>query len=81
MALSRGVLGVEPIEPGYRVCAVAPQRCGLDWVRGAVPTPQGPIEIEWRGSKGELTLPAGIASRLHGGDTFNGPGRFPIQLS
>jgi alpha-L-rhamnosidase len=51
MTLSRGVLGIEPIEPGYRVCTVVPQRCSLNWVRGAVPTTRGLIEIEWHGRK------------------------------
>lgn len=78
MALSRGVLGVEPLEPGYRVCLVAPQRCGLDWVRGAVPTPAGLIEVEWRGQAGKVTLPAGITARLADGHAVKGPGSFPL---
>ena len=81
MALSRGVLGVEPIEPGYRVCTVAPQRCGLEWVRGAVPTTGGPIEVEWRGAAGQLTLPSGITARLADGRAVQGPGRFSVAVS
>ena len=81
MALSRGVLGIEPIQQGYRVCAVAPQRCGLNWVRGAVPTTRGLIEIEWHGTKGELTIPAGVTAHAIGAKFFNGPGQFSIQVS
>jgi alpha-L-rhamnosidase len=81
MALSRGVLGIEPVGPGYSVCTIAPQACGLDWVRGAVPTNQGPIEIEWRGTKGEITLPSSVTASLAEGRTFNGPGRFSITVS
>jgi hypothetical protein len=81
MALSRGVLGIEPVEPGYSVCTVTPQRCGLDWVRGAVPTNQGPIEIEWRGTKGEIVLPSDVTVRLGEGRSFNGPGHFSITIS
>jgi hypothetical protein len=80
MAISRGVLGIDPVEPGYSACTVAPQRCGLDWVRGAVPTNRGPIEIEWRGAKGEITLPRDVTARLAEGRTFNGPGRFSITV-
>jgi alpha-L-rhamnosidase len=57
IAISRGVLGIELTEAGYRVCRVAPQRRALDWIRGAVPTPRGAIAIEWRGFKGEARLP------------------------
>ena len=78
MALSRGVLGVEPVEPGYRVCTVTPQRCGLDWVRGAVPTNRGLIEIEWSGAKGEIKLPSDVTARVGEGRSYNGPGRFSI---
>jgi alpha-L-rhamnosidase len=81
MALSLGVLGIEPVEPGYSICTVVPQRCGLDWVRGAVPTSRGLIEIEWHGTKGEVTLPINVSARLAEGRTLNGPGRFAITLS
>jgi alpha-L-rhamnosidase len=81
MALSRGVLGVEPIEPGYRVCTIAPQRCGLEWVRGAVPTPTGIIEIEWHGERGAVTLPPGISARLSDDRVIEGPDRFPVVVS
>jgi alpha-L-rhamnosidase len=81
MALSRGVLGIEPVEPGYIVCAITPQRCGLDWVRGAVPTNRGPIEIEWRGTKSEVSLPSDVTARLADGRSLRGPGRFSITIS
>jgi hypothetical protein len=80
MAISRGVLGIEPIEPGYRMCSVEPKRCGLEWVRGAVPAPSGMIELEWRGADGELTLPDGVNARLADGRVVQGPGRSPIAV-
>jgi hypothetical protein len=76
MAISRGVLGIEPIEPGYRTCSVEPQRCGLEWVRGAVPTPAGVIEVVWRGASGKLILPSGITARLASGRVVTGLGSF-----
>jgi len=81
MVLSRGVLGIEPVEPGYRVCTVSPQRCGLEWVRGEVPAPGGLIEVEWRGTDGQVTLPEGVAARLGDGRTVQGPGKFPVRLT
>jgi alpha-L-rhamnosidase len=80
MALSRGVLGVEPVEPGYRICTVKPQLCGLEWVRGSVPAPTGLIEVEWKGHAGQFTLPTGVIARLDGGRSVAGPGRFPLVL-
>jgi len=78
MALSRGVLGIEPVEPGYRMCSITPQRCGLEWVRGAVPSPVGLVEIEWRGPKGQVTLPPGVTGRVADGRVVHGSGEFPI---
>lgn len=43
--LSEYVLGVRPIEPGFRRAHVKPRFEGLKWVRGKVPTPYGPIEV------------------------------------
>jgi hypothetical protein len=79
MALSRGVLGVEPLEPGYRVCEVKPQPCGLEWVKGSVPAPGGPIEVEWKGTKGEVRLPGGVSARI-AGKLAQGPGRFDVEV-
>jgi hypothetical protein len=80
MTLSRGVLGIEPVEPGYRVCSFVPQRCGLDSVRGSVPTPTGLIEVEWHGTKGQLRLPDSVSARCSDGRVFNGPGRFGFNF-
>ncbi len=86
MAISRGILGIEPIEPAYHAISVAPQPCSLDSVRGSVPTPRGPIEIEWRASKdrqlkGEITLPAETNAYIAANSILRGPGRFPLSLS
>lgn len=48
--LPRFVLGVEPIEPGFRAFRVEPrlQITGLRWAEGRVPTPLGlPIVTRW----------------------------------
>jgi glycogen debranching enzyme len=81
MAVSLGILGIEPIEPGYSMCSVNPQRCGLQWVRGTVPVPTGIIEVEWHGGKGKLRLPDGVAARCRNGSTFRGPGEFDFELA
>lgn len=43
--LSEHLLGVKALEPGFKTAAIKPCLAGLDWVRGAVPTPYGPIEV------------------------------------
>lgn len=43
--LSQHVLGVEPLEPGFRKVRVVPRLGRLRWVEGAYPTPRGPIRI------------------------------------
>ena len=78
--LLRGVLGIEPVEPGYRVCTVMPQRCALEWVRGAVPTGSGAIEVEWRGEQGSVTLPPAVSARLADNRVVEGPGSYRIQI-
>jgi hypothetical protein len=62
-ALSKYVLGVRPIEPGYQTWLVEPQPGDLGWAAGTVPTPYGPIAVSWQlGSRGlrlEVWVPAG----------------------
>lgn len=45
--LSRRALGVEPLSAGYARFMVVPDPAGLEWARGAIPTPQGPISVAW----------------------------------
>ena len=47
-ALSDFVLGVSPARPGYGHWIIAPQRGGLKWAQGVVPTPHGSISVRWR---------------------------------
>jgi hypothetical protein len=44
--LSEHILGVTPLQPGFRSARVLPQLAGLEWVRGAMPTPHGLIRVE-----------------------------------
>ena len=38
-------LGITPAEPGYAAVRVAPALGGLEWARGTVPTPHGPVTV------------------------------------
>ncbi|MBV9448964.1 MAG: twin-arginine translocation signal domain-containing protein [Streptosporangiaceae bacterium] len=46
-ALSMYVLGGRPLTPGYRTFLAEPQPGDLTWAKGRVPTPHGPIIIDW----------------------------------
>ncbi len=59
--LMENVLGITPLEPGYSKVSIHPDLLGLDWAKGTVPTPHGPITISIDKQKGiDLNLPPGI---------------------
>jgi len=73
--LSRHVLGLSPLEPGWKRFLVAPLPLGLEYAQGKVPTPQGDIEIHWRLPApdqplqiDELTVPPGTIAQLSAAD-------------
>jgi len=49
-ALTRYVLGIRPVEPGYRRFEVRPAPGALAWAEGVCPTPFGPIRVRWERS-------------------------------
>jgi Bacterial alpha-L-rhamnosidase C-terminal domain/Bacterial alpha-L-rhamnosidase 6 hairpin glycosidase domain len=65
-ALTRWVLGVSPLTPGFATVSVEPRLNGVGWARGRVPTPRGPIEVEWRkhGRTVRLVVTTPVAARL-----------------
>jgi hypothetical protein len=54
--LSRYILGVSPLEPGFERAAIAPQLCDLTWVEGKAPTPHGAIEVRAGRQDGKISL-------------------------
>ncbi|KAH6957171.1 Six-hairpin glycosidase-like protein [Fusarium avenaceum] len=46
--LSKHVLGVKPVKPGFAEWKVEPMTLGLGWAKGRVPTDRGTIEVEWK---------------------------------
>jgi len=83
--LSAGILGVRPTAPGFKRFSVTPQSGGLNWAKGAYPTPHGEIEVAWQikdakmhvnvtappGLNGDLRAPIGWQF-TQGGGTFEG---------
>ena len=65
--ISRYVLGVRPLQPGYTHILIAPHPSGLNWMRGMVPTPLGPVKIDWQQQAGMrliVEVPAGAKARV-----------------
>ncbi|WP_322975286.1 family 78 glycoside hydrolase catalytic domain [Aporhodopirellula aestuarii] len=65
--LPRFVLGVQPATPGWTTATVRPCPCGLTFAHGKVPTPRGPIDIEWTNKthfKITVTLPETISAKV-----------------
>ena len=54
--LSKYVLGVRPVKAGYKKWFVEPQPADLTWAEGQVPTPFGPIQVNWKKSSDQFTL-------------------------
>lgn len=62
--LSRKVLGIIPVEPGYKKIKVQPDLGNLSFAQGCIPTPYGIIRVRHEktddGIKTQLSLPDGI---------------------
>lgn len=78
--LSRYVLGVQPVTPGFKEWKVVPQSLDLDWARGAYPVSGGKINVDWsfdsnnllhmtvtapNGTRGTVYLPSPLKKTLH----------------
>lgn len=54
----RACLGVLPGEPGFRRITIRPRISGMEWARGTVVTPAGPVYVFWRHTNGRFRLEA-----------------------
>jgi hypothetical protein len=75
--LSKWVLGVQAVKPGFAEWKVQPMLLGLEWAKGRVPTDEGTIEVQWkivsdllhmkirvvgdRGTRGTVYLPESLS--------------------
>ncbi len=65
--LPRFVLGAQPAEPGWATARIRPCPGGLTSASGTIPTPRGPIEIDWQNEdvfRLSITLPEGMTAKL-----------------
>lgn len=54
--MSENILGVRAEAPAYRTLSIRPTLCDLAWAKGSVPTPHGPVNVNWRRAGDGLTL-------------------------
>lgn len=65
--LPRFVLGAQPVAAGWTKARIRPCPGGLNHARGKVPTPRGPIEIDWKNGATftlSLKLPEGVSAKV-----------------
>jgi hypothetical protein len=66
--LSKWMLGVHPTEPGMEEVLIAANMCGIQEVKGTMPTPRGDINVHWNQTrKGlilEIEIPEGVKASL-----------------
>lgn len=70
--LQNTVLGISPVEPGFKRFAFAPAPAELTFARGTVPTPYGTIRAEWKVEadeiKASLHVPEGCVAETPAGE-------------
>ncbi|KAF7933725.1 uncharacterized protein EAE98_003434 [Botrytis deweyae] len=55
--LSRNVLGIQTVTPGFAQWKVLPQTLGLSWANGTHPTPHGDLAVSWAvGAEGKFSM-------------------------
>ncbi|TWT65774.1 family 78 glycoside hydrolase catalytic domain [Crateriforma conspicua] len=65
--LPRYVLGVQPNVPGWSNAMIRPCTGGLSYARGNVPTPLGPVQVDWTNDdvfRMTLALPSEMTANL-----------------
>jgi len=66
--LPRFILGVQPLEPGWKTARIVPSIANLKFAKGKVPTPRGPIFIDWQRDDTlfsiSITLPDGMLAKV-----------------
>lgn len=58
--LAKYILGITPLEAGYKKVLFKPHLAGLAWAKGAVPTPYGNITVELSREGGFCRCPDGV---------------------
>jgi hypothetical protein len=67
--IPRKLMGIEPLEPGFRRIRVRPRTATLEWATIRHPSPQGPIDLAVKAHRGRweatLNLPDRVIAEVH----------------
>ncbi len=66
MILPAYILGVKPLEPGFKKFLIEPVLFDLDWAKGTVPAPSGQIFVSWKKEKKSFEISVEIPENLTG---------------
>jgi alpha-L-rhamnosidase len=73
------ILGLRPIEDGWRRFSVKPNLGLLNWISATVPTPFGIISVDIEGKNMTLNIPKGTVAEWNG-KSISGPKRITEKL-
>ncbi|MES2660027.1 MAG: alpha-L-rhamnosidase C-terminal domain-containing protein [Verrucomicrobiota bacterium] len=65
--LPRFVLGAQPLSPGWKRAVIRPHPGGLTAANGKIPTPRGPVLVDWKNGASfmiSIKLPAGMTAKV-----------------
>ncbi|MER5427944.1 alpha-L-rhamnosidase C-terminal domain-containing protein [Streptomyces sp. NPDC002588] len=74
-ALTHQLLGARPTSPGYGTWEVRPHVGSVAWAQGQLPTPHGPLRVEW------VNAARSFALTLHVPDGTSGVAVLPVRGS
>ncbi|KAK6535944.1 hypothetical protein TWF281_000193 [Arthrobotrys megalospora] len=78
--ISRYLLGVRPLKPGFEKILISPQPGGLTEVYGTVPTVKGPVGVNYQLNALEVDIPEGTTARVLIPYKLAGTREFPPQI-
>ncbi|KAK6357614.1 hypothetical protein TWF718_001922 [Orbilia javanica] len=78
--ISRYLLGVRPLKPGFEKILIAPQPGSLTQFRGTVPTMRGPVFVGYVAGVLEVEIPKGTTARVLIPYKLAKPQTFPPRL-
>ncbi|WP_428934296.1 alpha-L-rhamnosidase C-terminal domain-containing protein [Streptomyces sp. ACT015] len=65
-ALTHQLLGARPTSPGYATWEVRPHPGSVTWAQGQLPTPHGPLRVEWQRTAASFTVTVHVPSGTRG---------------
>lgn len=78
--ISRYMLGVRPLKPGFEKILIAPQPGSLEEIYGRVPTMKGPVVVNYQLGVLEVEIPEGTTARVLIPYKLAKPQQFPPHL-